>query len=372
MISPDQKEETANTLEVSCGAQLPGTDLSLRFHLTLDVDEIVDCRLRTGFSHRGIEKRAEELTYHQLTSLLSLVDASSGISGELAFCLVVERLMGWKVPERAVWVRMIMAELSRMASHLGWLSRFSAIMGSEAGYHYAERDRDRLLRLLELVTGSRIAPNYVRVGGVREDLPAEFEPRLTEFLHLFKRRYEEYHLLLTENSFFRDRAEDLAVLSKEEARDYGVTGPNLRACGIRIDARKNAPYSGYDQVVFKIPMGRKGDCFDRYSVRLKEIRESVEIVKQAMEALRQGEVLNSPPLGPIPPPGQAYVGIECPHGQFGLFLKSDGTEKPYRLRIRGPSMAHLMALGKVLLGQRISDLPTIVSSFDISMSEAER
>ncbi len=394
------KPKQKNTLVLNMGPQHPSTHGVLRVILELEGETIVDAYPVVGYLHRGTEKLAESKTYFQVLPLTDRLDYLAPPSNNLAYILAVEKLLGIEPPPRAVFIRVIMTELARIASHLIWLGTHAMDIGAATVFLYTFREREFIYELWEMVAGARFHQSYFRIGGVKEDLPKDFIPKLKKFLDDFPKKMEEYEGLLTNNKIWRMRTEGVAVLSKEDAIKYGVSGPILRGSGVKWDLRKAYPYSGYDQFKFEIPVGKNGDTFDRYLVRLEEMRQSREILKQAIEMLPDGPInhesgkYNFPPVeevrgeraniealihqfklvieGVRPPKGEVYHAVEAPKGELGFYIVSDGSPKPYRMKIRSPSFINLQALPLLIKGHKVADVVTAIGSIDIVLGEVDK
>lgn len=357
---------------LNLASPFPGLDRYFRLKIRVKGELVEDCEPEVGFSYKGLEKAAESMISQQIPFLASKIDSSSGISGEVAYAIAVESALSLKVPERANAIRVVLMEISRIVSHLGWLSNFSLAVGFVTCYHYAQRDRERALRFIELLTGSRISPNFCVPGGVKGDLKSSVIFEFLDFLTYLDGRMGEFDLLLTENKFFRGKVDNIGRIQRKHAMTLGLTGPNLRACGERMDVRKIAPYCGYENLNFKIPVGRRGDCFDRYQVRMKEIRESSDILKSLLSNTPDGDVYIKPLIDVHSREVEEYARVECPHGELGIFIKYDIQDVPTRFKVRTPSLASVSLLKDAMVNQRISDVGVIVSSFDICLSEVDR
>ena len=385
-------------MTINMGPQHPATHGVLRLLLELDGEIIVKAEPHIGYLHRGIEKLSESMTYPQALVLTDRLDYTSGLSNNLAYCLAVEKLLDIQIPKRAQYLRVMMAELQRIAAHLLWVATHALDLGAMTLLFYAFRERETILEILELATGARLTPSFIRIGGLASDIPATFLPRVKAFVEDFPRRVDDYETLLTENIIWKKRTTNIAPMSAEECIQYGVTGPVLRASGVCYDVRKAYPYSSYEDFDFEIPLGSHGDVYDRYLVRMKEMRQSNRIVKQAAEKLPDGPFaavdapLVVPPAkeevgrdiaalirhfkimqeGFRPPCGEVYASIESSKGELGFYLISDGTNKPFRMRIRPPSFINLAALPKMIEGQMVADVVAAIGSIDIVLGEIDR
>ncbi len=369
------KTGTAQTqlMEINLGPQHPATHGVFRMVLTLDGERVVKAVPYVGYLHRGIEKMVENLEYFQITPLLDRLDYVANINNELSYVMAVEKLAGIKVPERAEYIRVIMSEFNRIMSHFVWFGPFTNDIGLfGTGFLYAMRDREYIQRLFEKVTGGRMHINYLTPGGLRADLPDGFVEDANAMLDRIPKMVAEYEYLVEDNEIFRLRTKGVGYLSPETALKYGVTGPVLRASGIAADLRKDEPYSVYGKLDFNVITAEEGDNFARYKVRMEEIKESVKIIRQALEKLPEGPVLGKVTRHIVPPAGEVYARTENPKGEFGVFMVSDGTEKPYRVKFRSPSFCNLMGAVTTLPGLVLADLISTMASVDIVMGCIDR
>ncbi len=358
---------------INIGPQHPSTHGVFRMRTTLDGEVVVDLEPIFGYLHRGIEKLAEERTYTGFIPLTDRLDYLSSMSNNLAYVLAVEKLARVLVPERAEYIRVIMAELQRVASHLIAVGSFLNDAGAfMTPIVYMIREREKILDLFEMVSGQRLTYNYMRVGGVSQDLPEEFLPALDNFLEQMPLYIDEYDQLLAENEILLARSKGVGVLNKETAVNVSAGGPVLRASGVKWDIRKADPYSIYDRFEFDIPTGTNGDCYDRYWVRVQEMRQSLRIIEQAKAQITSGPVRSEVPHLIRPPVGEAYGHIEAPKGELGFYLVSDNSIAPYRCHIRAPSLLNLTALRDMIKGWKVADLILIFGSIDICMGEIDR
>jgi len=341
--------------------------------VTLDGEVIVDMEPVLGYLHRGIEKLAEGRTYTQDIPFTDRLDYLASMTNNLAYAMAVEKLAGIAVPERAEYLRVIMSELQRIASHLVGVGSFLNDCGAfMTPFLYMFREREKILDLFEMVCGQRLTYNYIRIGGVSYDIPEEFLPALDKFVREMPGFIDEYDQLLAENEILLARAKGVGILPKELAINTSASGPVLRASGVKWDIRKADPYSVYDRFEFDIPTGSTGDCYDRYRLRIQEMRQSVRIIKQAAEQLPQGEVLTRVPLRLRPPAGEAYGHIEGPKGELGFYLVSDNSVTPYRFHVRAPTLINLTALRDMMIGWKVADAVIIFGSIDICLGEVDR
>jgi len=358
---------------LNMGPVHPSTHGVFRMRVTLDGEVVVDIEPIFGYLHRGIEKLAEQRTYTGIIPLTDRLDYISSMSNNFAYCLAVEKLAGIKVPERAEYIRVIIAELQRVAALLIAVGAFLNDCGAFfTPFLYMFRERERIVDLFEMVSGQRLTYNYMRVGGVSQDLPDEFMPALRKFMDMMPRFMAEYDRLLVQNEILIARAKGVGILTGEQAINCSVSGPVLRASGVNWDIRKADPYSIYDRFDFAIPTQTTGDCYDRYRQRIEETRQSLHIIRQAMEQIPSGPVRAELPQLIRPPAGEAYAHIEAPKGELGFYLVSDNSIAPYRCHIRPPSLINLTALRDMVRGWKIADLIIIFGSIDITVGEIDR
>jgi NADH-quinone oxidoreductase subunit D len=358
---------------VNFGPAHPSTHGVFRMRMTLDGEVVVDMEPVFGYLHRGIEKLAEERTYTGVIPLTDRLDYLASMTNNFAYVLAVEKLAGIPVPERAEYIRVIMAELQRIASHLVAVGAFLNDCGAfMTPVVYMLRERERILDLFEMACGQRLTYNYMRAGGVSQDLPEEFIPALSKFVKVMPGWIDEYDQLLKENEILLARAKGVGILPRELAINISASGPVLRASGVKWDIRRADPYSIYDRFEFDIPTGDVGDCYDRYRVRIEEMRQSLRILKQALKDLPKGKARSDVPLWFHPPVGEAYAHIESPRGELGFYLVSDGSIAPYRFHVRAPTLINLTALRDMMLGWKVADAVIIFGSIDICMAEVDR
>jgi NADH-quinone oxidoreductase subunit D len=358
---------------LNIGPVHPSTHGVFRMRATLDGEVIVDLEPVFGYLHRGIEKLAEERTYTGVIPLTDRLDYLASMSNNLAYVLAVEKLADIAVPERAQYIRVILAELQRLASHLVAVGSFLNDCGAFfTPFLYMFREREKIIDLFEMLSGQRLLYNYMRVGGFNQDLPDEFLPAVRKFVKKMPDWVDEYDRLLAENEILLARAKGVGILSRDLAVNIGASGPVLRASGVKWDIRKADPYSIYDRFNFEIPTGTVGDCYDRYRVRVEEMRQSLRILKQAVEQIPGGPVKSPVPHLLHPPVGDAYAHIEAPKGELGFYLVSDSSIAPYRCHIRAPSLINLTALRDMIIGWKIQDAIIIFGSIDITMGEVDR
>jgi NADH-quinone oxidoreductase subunit D len=397
VYEPEQGEGDDSRMIINMGPQHPSTHGVLRLMLELEGETVLRTKPVMGYLHTGMEKTGESLTYLQGPTNVTRMDYAGPFFNELVYCMAVEELLGIEVPPRAVWIRMLMSELNRIASHLLFLATNGMDLGAVSMMLYGWRDREEVLRFFEDVTGLRMNHNYIRPGGVAVDLPNGWEERVTRILDDIPGRLDEYDALMTGQPIWRERLQGVGVLTADEAIALGCTGPILRSTGVEWDLRRDLPYLAYDQVEFDVVVGTYGDSYDRYAIRLQEVRESSRIVRQIVERMPEGDYriqdkkVTPPPRARIDesmealihhfklftegfkvPAGEVYVAIESPRGELGCYLVSDGSAKPYRLHIRAPSFANLQSLPHLLRGGLIADAVAAISSVDPIMGEVDR
>jgi len=384
-------------MTINMGPQHPSTHGVLRLVIELDGENILKIDPEIGFLHRGVEKLSEHRTYHQTLPLTDRLDYLAPMSNNLGYILAVEKLLGIDVPERAQAIRIIMTELTRLQSHLVWLACHALDIGAMTVFIYAFREREAIMETYELISGARMTSNFFRAGGLSQDVPAEFEKKVRDFIAEMPGFIDTYEGLLTNNPIWRKRTIGNGIISAEDATDIGITGPALRGSGVNFDLRRDIPYAGYENYTFEVPVGTECDTFDRYKCRLIEMRESCKIVTQAMERLKPGPVLADAPQVCYPakdsvynsieglihhfkiasegypvPEGEVYMGVEAPKGELGFYLVSDGSSKPYRMRVRPPSFVNLQAIEKMAKGAMLADLVAIIGTLDIVLGEIDR
>ena len=371
-----QPTEQADALDlmVNMGPQHPSTHGVFRVVIWVDGERIVRAEPHIGYLHRGSEKLCEGELYSQVITLFDRLDYVGNLNCELAFALAAEKLTGIEAPERAEHIRVILSELNRIASHMLFYGVYGLDVGAMTPVLYGFRERERIQELFESVTGARMMHNYFRIGGVKEDLPSDFSTRMHRLTEQLKRGIAECDELLSQNEMFLARTKGIGAISAEDALDYGLTGPALRASGVPEDVRISEPYSIYDRFDFGIPVGTYGDCWDRYYVRVEEMRQSMRIIEQAMAQMEAGPIMSSDRriARPRPPKGEVYVRTESPRGDFAVFLISDGSDKPYRVKVRAPSFANLNAFQHMLRDAYVADAVVILGSIDIILGEVDR
>jgi NADH-quinone oxidoreductase subunit D len=360
------------------GPQHPSTHGVLRLKLKTDGEIVREIVPHIGYLHRTFEKHCENLTYQQIIPFVDRCDYLSSMNNELGYVLTVERLLDLEIPEKVQYIRVIMAELNRIASHLVAFGAYGLDTGAITPFLYAFRDREYILDLFEMVCGARLLYNYVWIGGVSHDLPPGFIEKAYEFVDYFLPKVREYNEILSFNKIFIQRTANVGILPLDVAIEYGVTGPNLRASGLKWDIRKNEPYSIYDRFEFEIPVGMgergtTGDSWDRYWIRIREMEESAKIVKQALDQMPvKGDVQAAVPKKIRVKEGEVFVRTENPRGELGFYLVSRGGDKPYRLKMRSPAFCNLSVINEISKGWMIADLVAIVGSIDIVLGEIDR
>jgi NADH-quinone oxidoreductase subunit D len=388
----------AKTMVLNMGPQHPSTHGVLRILLELDGETVVKAMPDMGYLHTGIEKSCEDKTYSQAITLTDRIDYLNPLGNNLAYCLAVEKLLGLEIPKRAQYIRVMMVELQRISSHLVWLGTHAIDLGAMSVFLYCFREREEILKIFEFVAGQRMMTSYIRIGGLALDLPAGWRQRVEKFLKMMPGRIDEYEELLTGNRIWIGRTKDVGYVSAEDAVAFSMTGPTLRAAGLTYDNRKTFPYSSYDEFQFDVPTRTDSDCFARYMVRIAEMRESLKIIRQALDKITPDGPFRTEAAGIIPPerekmktemealiyhfkiftegfsppPGEAFATIESPRGELGVFVASDGSPKPLRVHFRGPSFINLQALPKLIEGRLIADVIACIGTIDIVLGEVDR
>jgi NADH-quinone oxidoreductase subunit D len=396
-IPADADED--QTMIINMGPQHPSTHGVLRLMLELQGEKVLRCKPIIGYLHTGMEKTGEELTYMQGGTNVTRMDYLSPLNNELVFSMAVEKLLGIEndIPERAVWMRMLLSELNRMSSHLLFLATNGMDLGAVSMMLYGWREREEVLRFFQKVTGLRMNHNFIRPGGVAADLPAGWRDDVLEILEMLPGRLAEYDILMTDQPIWRERLQGVGVITADEALALGTSGPILRSTGVAWDLRRDQPYLHYDKVEFDVIVGSYGDAFDRYAIRINEIRESIRIVYQILDAMPQGDYriqnkkVTPPPRARIDesmealihhfkiftegfkvPEGEVYSAIESPRGEIGCYIVSDGGPKPYRIHMRAPSFVYIQALPHMMRGGLVADAVAVISSIDPVLGEVDR
>ncbi len=357
---------------INMGPQHPATHGVFRMELALDSELIVDATPHIGYLHRGSERLFENEIYSQIITLFDRLDYVSNFNNELVLVMAVEKLMSLEVPDRAEYLRVILCELNRIASHLVFIGTFALDMGALTPSLYTFRDREKILALFEATSGARRMHNYFRVGGVKQDVVDDFPQRVESLLGELERGIDESDRMLSHGEVFVERTRGVAVIDGETALDWGLTGACLRASGVAYDVRVDEPYSVYDRLDFAVPIGTAGDTWDRYYLRVLEARQSINIVRQALQQMEPGPIQTRVRAIARPPKGEVYVHAENPRGDFAVYLVSEGGESPYRLKVRPPSFCNLMALRDLLIGHYVADAVVILGSLDIVLGEVDR
>lgn len=384
-------------LVLNMGPSHPSTHGVLRIVLELDGEIITKADPDVGYLHRGDEKIAENMTWTQFIPYTDRLDYLAPLANNVAYACAVEKLMGYDLPPRAKGIRVICCEMARISAHLLGLGAYAMDCGAMTVFLYTFTEREKLYNLIELLTGARFTTSYTRIGGLARDLPEGFIPALKEFVAQFPEKLQEIDNLLSRNPIFLSRTKDVGVITREEAIDYGLTGPNLRGSGVEFDTRRGTPYLGYETYDFDIPVGAVGDCYDRYAVRMEEMRQSIRILRQAIDRLPSGPIHVDDPKNVLPskdkvltkmeeliqqfmivtqgvnaPAGEVYFGAENPKGELGFYINSRGGGVPHRLKIRAPSFVNLSILPHLLPGHSVSDVVAILGSLDFVMGECDR
>ena len=385
------------TLVLNMGPQHPSTHGVLRLVLEIDGETIVRLHPEIGYLHTGIEKTCEAKFYQQVVPLTDRIDYLCPLTNNLTYCLAVEKLLGLEIPPKAQWMRVLLNELTRINSHLVWLGTHAMDLGAMTVFLYCFREREDILRMFEMVSGQRMMTSYFRIGGLALEPPLGFFEKVKSFADRFPGNVDEYEGLLTGNPIFQMRTKGIGRLSAEDAIALGATGPTLRGSGVDIDLRRDAPYTGYENFKFNVPLGKDGDVFSRYIIRVQELRESIGMVQQALAGMPEGPIKADAPKVVLPdrekmktqmealiyhfkiitegfsvPAGEVYQAVESPRGEMGYYIVSDGTAKPYRVHMRGPSFANLQTLSKMCEGQLIADVVAAIGSIDVVLGDIDR
>jgi NADH-quinone oxidoreductase subunit D len=396
-VSTEDTSAKPRRLTLNMGPQHPSTHGVLRLLLELDGETIVKCQPDIGYLHTGIEKQFEVNNYQQAVTLTDRIDYLAPLSNNLCYCLAVEKLLGIEIPPLAQWTRVMLTELTRLNSHLVWLGTHAIDIGAMSVFLYCFREREDILRIFEMYSGQRMMTSYFRIGGLALEPPRGWQQRVRTFIDAFPSKVDEYEDLLTNNRIWLGRTKGVGYMPVEDMLDLGVTGPMLRAAGLKWDARKNEPYSSYDKFDFEIPTRTDGDVFARYQVRIEEMRQSARIVKQALEGMPGGRWTADAPHVVLPdrekmktqmealiyhfkivtegfrvPAGEVYQAIESPRGEVGYYVVSDGTTNPYRVHVRGPSFANLQSVPRMVEGSLIADVIASIGSVDFVLGDSDR
>jgi NADH-quinone oxidoreductase subunit D len=359
-------------LVLNMGPQHPSTHGVLRVILQLDGEKVMGTKCVIGYLHRGVEKIAENRTYQMFAPYVDRMDYVAAVSNGLGYCLAVEKLLNLEAPPRAQAARVILTELNRIASHLVWLGTHALDIGAITPVFYTFREREYILDIYEKYCGARLTTHAFRIGGLQYELYDGFEEDVKKFCELFRPKVDEYEELLSGNRIWKARLTNVGILNAEDCKAYGVTGPMLRAAGVKWDIRKALPYSGYEKYDFEIPTRENGDTYDRYIVRMQEMRQSTRIIQQAVEDIPSGPIMAKVPKVIKPAVGEVYVSIEAPKGELGYYVVSDGSPQPYRVRVRPPSFVNLQSLDKMARGGLIADMVAIIGTIDIVLGEVDR
>jgi len=369
---PDTTFLDSSELVINMGPQHPSTHGVLRVVLKLDGEKVLGTDCVIGYLHRGVEKIGENRTYQQFAPYVDRMDYCAAVSNGLGYCLAVEKLLNVEATPRAQVVRVILTELNRMASHLIWLGTHALDIGAITPLFYVMREREAILAIYEKYCGARLTTHAFRIGGLQYELYDGFEQEVKAACDLILPKIEEYETLLTGNRIWISRTKGVGILNADDCKAYGVTGPMLRAAGVKWDLRKAQPYSGYEQYDFEIPTGANGDTYDRYLVRMEEMRQAARIVRQAVDKIPVGPIMAKIPKVIKPPVGEVYVSIEAPKGELGYLIVSDGSPQPYRVRVRPPSFVNLQSLDRMARGALIADVVAIIGTIDIVLGEVDR
>ena len=388
----------SKSMVLNMGPQHPSTHGVLRVLLELDGENVLKAIPDLGYLHTGIEKSCEDKTYSQAITLTDRIDYLNPLGNNLVYCLAVEKLLGLEVPKRAQYIRVMLVELQRISSHLVWLGTHALDMGAMSVMLYCFREREEILKIFERFAGQRMMTSYIRIGGVALQPPTGWREQVKRFLDMMPARVDEYEALLTENRIWQGRLKGIGYISAEDLIALSTTGPGLRAAGVAFDNRKAFPYSSYEEFEFSVPTRTESDCYARYMVRVAEMRESLKIVRQAIDKMpAEGPIRTDAPgiipparekmktemealiyhfkiftEGFAPPPGEAFVTVESPRGELGCFIASDGSPKPLRCHFRSPSFINLQALPKLMEGQLISDTIACIGTIDIVLGDVDR
>jgi NADH-quinone oxidoreductase subunit D len=362
----------SNELILNMGPQHPATHGVLRVVLKLDGEKVLGAECVIGYLHRGVEKIGENRTYAMFNPYVDRMDYVAAVSNSLGYCETVEKLLQVEAPRRANYIRVILTELNRMASHMLWLGTHALDIGAMTPLFYTFRDREEILKIFEKYCGARLTTHAFRIGGCQYETYDGFERDVKRFVDTVPAKIDEYEELLTSNRIWVERTRNVGKLSASDCKALGVTGPVLRASGVQWDIRKALPYAAYAEFDFEIPVGANGDTYDRYIVRMQEMRQSLRILEQAVGGIPEGPILAKIPKVLKPPPGEVYHSIEAPKGELGYFIVSDGSTQPYRMRVRPPSFVNLQALDLMVRGQLVADVIAVIGTLDIVLGEVDR
>ncbi len=395
--SPETGIPSPRRMTLNMGPQHPSTHGVLRLLLELDGETIISAQPDIGYLHTGIEKEFEVKNYQQGVTLTDRIDYLAPLSNNLCYCLAAEKLLGLEIPPMAQWQRVMLTELTRLNSHLVWLGTHAIDIGAMSVFLYCFREREDILRIFEMYSGQRMMTSYFRIGGLALEPPRGWQKRVADFINVFPSRVNEYEELLTNNRIWIGRTKGVGFISLEHMLDLGVTGPMLRAAGLKWDTRKTEPYSSYDKFDFEVPTRTENDVYARYLVRIEEMRQSARIIKQALEGMPEGRWTANAPHVVLPdrekmktemealiyhfkivtegfavPAGEVYQVIESPRGEVGYYMVSDGTAKPYRVHVRGPSFGNLQAIPEMVKGTLIADVIASIGSMDFVLGDSDR
>ena len=362
----------ATELVINMGPQHPSTHGVLRVILKLDGEKVIGTECVIGYLHRGVEKIGEARTYTMFAPYVDRMDYVAAISNGLGYCQAVETLINVEAPPRAQYIRVILSELQRIASHQVWLGTHALDIGAMTPLFYTFRDREEILKVVEKYCGARLTTHAFRIGGCQYDTYDGFEKEVKKLCDFMEPKFGEYEELLTTNRIWVERTKGVGILNGDDCKALGVTGPVLRAAGVKWDLRKAQPYAAYPKLDFEIPTGENGDTYDRYMVRIKELHQSLRIIRQAVDSLPAGPIMAKVPKVLKPPVGEIYHSIEAPKGELGYFIVSDGSLQPYRMRIRPPSFVNLQALDKMVRGMLVADVVAVIGTLDIVLGEVDR
>jgi NADH-quinone oxidoreductase subunit D len=362
----------SNELIINMGPQHPATHGVLRVILKLDGEKVLGTECVIGYLHRGVEKIAEHRTYTMFNPYVDRMDYVAAVSNGLGYCESVEKLLNVEAPPRAKYIRVILAELNRLASHMLWLGTHALDIGAITPLFYTFRDREEILKIFEKYCGARLTTHEFRIGGCLYEPYEGFEREVKKFLEFVTPKIGEYEELLTTNRIWVERTKGVGTISAKDCIALGVTGPVLRASGVKWDIRKAQPYAAYADLDFEIPIGQSGDTYDRYIVRMEEMRQSLRIIAQAIDRIPEGPIMAKVPKVIKPPVGEIYHSIEAPKGELGYFIVSDGSTQPYRVRVRPPSFVNLQALDLMVRDQLVADVIAVIGTLDIVLGEVDR